>query len=41
MLARLDEEQGVEAVPLYWATALPGGTMAAEAYAAIKNKTYG
>jgi microcystin degradation protein MlrC len=39
MLQRLDEEPGIEAVPLYWATALPGGPMTAEAYAAVKERT--
>lgn len=39
MLARLSEEAGWEAVPLYWATALPGGPMTAEAYTLVKNKT--
>ena len=39
MLARLNAEPDAEAVPLYWATALPGGAMTAEAYAAVKNKT--
>lgn len=39
MLARLDEETDVEAVPLCWATALPGGPMTADAYDAVKSKT--
>jgi microcystin degradation protein MlrC len=39
MLARLGEEADVEAVPLYWATALPGGAMTLDAYQAVKNKT--
>src|SRR5690606_8341018 len=39
MLARLGDEAGYEAVPLYWATALPGGPMTAEAYALVKRKT--
>ncbi|MDQ0471778.1 M81 family metallopeptidase [Labrys wisconsinensis] len=39
MLDRLKTEPGVEAVPLYWATALPGGAMTAEAYGRIKDKT--
>lgn len=39
MLARLAEEPGWNAVPLYWATALPGGPMTADAYQMVKNKT--
>lgn len=39
MLARAAEEADVEAVPLYWATALPGGIMTAEAYDMVKSKT--
>jgi microcystin degradation protein MlrC len=39
MLERLEAEPGTTAVPLYWATALPGGAMTADAYARIKRKT--
>jgi microcystin degradation protein MlrC len=39
MLARLEKEPDVETVPLYWATALPGGAMTADAYEAVKTKT--
>src|SRR5262249_29707779 len=39
VLARLDEEADIEAVPLYWATALPGGPTTPEAYALVKDKT--
>lgn len=39
MQARIGEDSDVEAVPLYWATALPGGMMTAEAYAMVKQKT--
>lgn len=39
MLNRLDEEPDVEAVPLYWVTALPGGPMTAAAYDGVKSKT--
>ena len=39
MLARLAEEEGVEAVPLYWVTALPGGAMTTEAYELVKSRT--
>src|SRR5581483_9584443 len=39
MLQRIAEDSDAEAVPLYWATALPGGPVAADAYAAIKAKT--
>ena len=38
MLERISKESDVEAVPLYWATALPGGALTADAYAAIKAK---
>ena len=39
MLQRIGEESDIEAVPLYWATALPGGMMTAEAYEMVKQKT--
>ena len=39
MLQRISEDSDLEAVPLYWATALPGGPLTAGAYAAIKKKT--
>lgn len=39
MLARLAEEPDAQAVPLQWATALPGGPMTGEAYAAVKDST--
>ncbi|ODT71126.1 MAG: hypothetical protein ABS75_10395 [Pelagibacterium sp. SCN 63-23] len=39
MLARIAEEADIEALPLYWATALPGGMMTAEAYEKVKRKT--
>lgn len=39
MLARLGEDKDVEAVPLYWATALPGGPMTAQSYADVKERT--
>jgi len=39
MLARMAEEADIDAVPLYWATALPGGIMTAEAYDMVKQKT--
>jgi microcystin degradation protein MlrC len=39
MFDRLRAEPDVEAVPLYWATALPGGAMTADAYQRIKDKT--
>jgi microcystin degradation protein MlrC len=39
MLQRLDAEADIEAVPLYWATALPGGPLTGEAYGAVKAKT--
>lgn len=39
MLARIAEDADVEAVPLYWVTALPGGIMTAEAYDRVKTRT--
>ena len=39
MLARIAEDADIEAVPLYWATALPGGMMTADAYGMVKRKT--
>src|SRR5690242_9237308 len=38
MLQRIAEDADVEAVPLYWATALPGGPVTQVTYAAIKTK---
>jgi microcystin degradation protein MlrC len=38
MLGRLKAEPGVESVPLYWVTALPGGPLSAEAYSTVKIK---
>ncbi|OCW55503.1 M81 family metallopeptidase [Hoeflea olei] len=39
VLQRLAEESGVEAVPLMWATALPGGALSAGNYAALRKET--
>ncbi|NGP16987.1 M81 family metallopeptidase [Devosia aurantiaca] len=39
MLQRIAEDSDVEPVPLYWATALPGGIMTAEAYDLVKSRT--
>ncbi|OCC05371.1 hypothetical protein BA190_08020 [Labrys sp. WJW] len=39
MLDRLRADSDVEAVPLYWVTALPGGAMTADAYGKVKDKT--
>ncbi|MBZ9858033.1 M81 family metallopeptidase [Mesorhizobium sp. CA13] len=39
MLARMAKESDVEAVPLYWATALPGGPLELAAYQDVKEKT--
>jgi microcystin degradation protein MlrC len=39
MLERIGQEDDIEAVPLFWATALPGGIMTAEAYDMVKSKT--
>lgn len=39
MLERIAEDSDIEAVPLFWATALPGGIMTAEAYDMVKAKT--
>lgn len=39
MLSRIAEDPEIEAVPLYWATALPGGMMTAEAYDKVKSTT--
>ncbi|MFE0018608.1 M81 family metallopeptidase [Mesorhizobium sp. NPDC059054] len=39
MLARLAESAALEAVPLYWVTALPGGAMTGNAYGAVKSRT--
>lgn len=39
MLERLRMDADIEPVPLYWATALPGGIMTAEAYEMVKDKT--
>ena len=41
MLARIAEDADIQALPLYWATALPGGMMTAEAYDMVKRKTLG
>jgi len=38
-LARIAEEADVEAVPLIWSTALPGGALTASNYAAIEQET--
>lgn len=38
-LARLAEEADVEAVPLFWATALPGGSLTRPNYEAIREET--
>ena len=39
MMQRLPQDADVEAVPLCWATALPGGPLLADAYAAVKAET--
>lgn len=39
MLARMAEDDDIEAVPLYWATALPGGPLELSAYREVKDKT--
>lgn len=39
MMERLRQDADIEPVPLYWATALPGGPVDASAYAAVKQKT--
>lgn len=39
VLQRLEEEPDFMAVPLFWATALPGGALTAANYAAIKDET--
>jgi microcystin degradation protein MlrC len=39
MLARLAQNRDVEVVPLYWATALPGGPLTEQAYARIRERT--
>src|ERR1700712_5238575 len=39
MLARLKEEADIEAVPLCWMTALPGGAMEMDAYQSILGET--
>src|SRR4051794_27060371 len=39
MLQRLALDSDIEAVPLYWATALPGGPLTEQAYSAIKART--
>lgn len=38
-LDRMNEEADVEAVPLIWSTALPGGALTASNYEAIRNET--
>ena len=39
VLARIAEEDDVEAVPLIWSTALPGGALTADNYQAILDET--
>ncbi len=39
MLARIAEDQDIEAVPLLWATALPGGPLERDAYERVKSQT--
>ncbi|WP_210526713.1 M81 family metallopeptidase [Rubellimicrobium arenae] len=39
MLARIAEEPDIEAVPLCWVTALPGGAMTGAAYDRVKRQT--
>jgi microcystin degradation protein MlrC len=39
MLSRMAEQDDIEAVPLCWMTALPGGAMSSEAYRTILEKT--
>ena len=39
ILQRLDEEAGVQPVPLMWATALPGGSLTADNYAVLRRET--
>lgn len=39
MLKRLAQDRDIEAVPLYWATALPGGPLELSAYRHVKDKT--
>lgn len=41
MLARIGEDADIDAVPLCWATALPGGPLEASAYEAVKGETIG
>ncbi|PZO77977.1 MAG: hypothetical protein DI629_13145 [Mesorhizobium amorphae] len=38
MLQRIADEPGAEAVPLQWATALPGGPLTADAYREVKEE---
>jgi microcystin degradation protein MlrC len=38
-MARIRQDADVEAVPLCWATALPGGPVTGDAYAAVKQRT--
>ena len=39
VLERLAEEADIDAVPIYWTTALPGGALARDAYEQIKSET--
>ena len=39
IMERLREDADIEARPLYWATALPGGAVEADAYATVKQRT--
>lgn len=39
VLQRLAEDSGAESVPLMWATALPGGALTADNYAALRKET--
>jgi len=39
VLERLSKDSDIEAVPIYWATALPGGPLTQEAYRQVKTET--
>ena len=39
VLERLTKDSDIEAVPIYWATALPGGPLTQEAYTQVKSET--
>jgi microcystin degradation protein MlrC len=39
VLERLAKDSDIEAVPIYWATALPGGPLTPEAYTQVKSET--